>query len=556
METHRIAVPKDRLAGLQENWKTDLISGFIIFLIALPLCLGIAMASGVPPLAGIIAAVVGGILVSQISGSYVTINGPAAGLIVVILGAVESLGGGDVGYHAALAAIVVSGCILFVLGMLKAGLLGDFFPSSAVHGMLAAIGIIIMSKQLHIMLGVKPQAKEPLALLAEIPKSLQSMNPEIAVIGFVSLALLIVHSLIKNPMIKRVPAPLIVVVVAIVLGYVFDLDHFHVFTMSAHHYNIDPKKYLVLLPANVWDGITHPDFSKVGTYAFWLAVLSITLVQGLESLLSAAAVDKLDPYKRQSNLSRDMAAVGLGSAVSGMLGGLPMIAEIVRSSANVDNGARTRWSNFFHGSFMLVFVALGASLIHHIPLAALAGLLVFTGFRLASPAAFLTVYKIGKEQFVIFLSTILATLATDLLIGISVGIAVNFLINIAHGAPLRYLFAADVELRPDGEDGYVVQVKHAAVFSNYISIKRQLDKIPPKKKIVVDLSGAGLVDHSVMEHLHHYERDYTDHGGKFAIVGLEGHEPSSAHPLAARRMRTNGAVTGGATGQNDPAAKP
>ncbi len=532
-----VAIPRDRLAGLKENWKNDLTSGFIVFLIALPLCLGIAMASGVPPITGIISAIIGGLLVSQINGSYVTVCGPAAGLIVVILSAVDKLGGGEVGYHCTLAAIVLAGGLLFLAGVCKAGELGHFFPSSAVHGMLAAIGIIIMSKQIHIMLGVKPEAKEPLELIAEIPKSFAHMNPEIAIIGFVSLALLVAHGLIKNKTIKKIPAPLAVVLVAVGLGCMFDLEHAHSYAIGGHSFALDPKKFLVVLPSNIAEGITHPDFSKVGTMAFWVAVVSITLVQGIETLLSAAAVDRLDKFKRQSNLSRDMAAVGLGSTLSGMLGGLPMIAEIVRSSANVDNGARTRWSNFFHGACMLLFVALAASLIDKIPLAALAALLVFTGYRLASPRVFKETHEVGIEQTVIFVTTVVATLATDLLIGVSTGILTKLVLHIGRGAPITGLFKSDLTVSEKSPGLFFVEVHGAAIFSNYISMKRRLDKIPPGCEVVVDLSAARLVDHTVMDKLHHYAHDYATGGGSLDIVGLARHDSSSHHPLAARRLR-------------------
>lgn len=528
-------IPKDGLAGLKENWKTDMVSGFILFLIALPLSLGIALASGMPPMAGIIAAVVGGMLVSQISGSYVTINGPAAGLIVVILGSVERLGGGATGYHSTLAAIVVAGTILFILGRLKAGELGEFFPLSVVHGMLASIGIIIMAKQIHIMLGVKPLAKDPLGLLAEVPKSLTIMNPEIALIGIISLVILIAHALIRNKKIKAIPIPLVVVAIAIFLGLHFDFEHIHHYFYSGKDYLIDPSKCLVLLPASFLQALTFPDFSQVASGAFWFSAISITLIQGVETLLSVAAVDKLDIYKRKAKLSKDVGAVGLGTAVSGAIGGLPMIAEIVRSTANVAAGAKTRWSNFFHGVFMLSFVVLGASVIDMIPMAALAAILVVTGFRLASPKSFKETYALGPEQLVFFVVTIIATLATDLLIGVSIGIATKFILHLIAGVPPSVLFKVDATVT-NKEDETDVLVKKAAIFSNYISLKKILNSIPKSEYIVLDLSDCVLVDHSVMERLHQYASDYQQAGGRFEVCGLEMHRPSSLHPLAARRL--------------------
>jgi len=529
-------IPKDRLAGLKQNWKTDILSGFILFLIALPLCLGISIASGVPPIAGIFTAIIGGIVVSQISGSFVTINGPAAGLIVVILASVERLGGGDAGYHGTLAAIVIAGSVLFVAGMLKAGELGEFFPSSVVHGMLAAIGVTIMAKQLPFVLGVKPPAKEVIQLILQVPQMLMNLNPEIALIGLLSLAIMILHAKAKNKTLKKIPAPIIVVLVGIALGQYFDLQDPHSDLIGHHTIYIDPK-FLVSVPVHFMDGIAHPDFSQIGAGAFWISVVSITLIQGLESLLSCAAVDKLDPWKRQSNLSKDMGAIGLGSALCGLVGGLPMIAEIVRSTANVANGAHTRWSNFFHGLFMLVCVATAASMINRIPLAALAALLVFTGFRLASPKVFKETHEIGLDQTIIFCSTILGVLYTDLLIGVLIGIAVKFLLHIIKGAPITSLFSAHATVVADeSNESYLVKVKDAAIFSNYLPLKWKLSKIPQKKRITVNFSEAKLVDHTVMEHLNHFAHVYTGEGGEFTITGLDRLKPASAHPLASRRL--------------------
>lgn len=538
--------PKDRIEGLKENWRKDLVSGFIVFLIALPLSLGIAMASGVPPMAGIIAAVIGGLIVSQISGSYVTINGPAAGLIVVILGAVESLGNGDpmAGYRAMLAAVVVSGILLFILGRLKAGRLGDFFPSSAVHGMLAAIGVIIMSKQIHVALGVKPEGKEPLHLLMEIPHSLANLNPEVAIIGGVSLLIMIALPLIRNTYVKMMPAPMVVVLAGMALAHYFDLEHEHKYLfLNSHEYALGPK-FLVTLPEKVLDGIILPDFSKVLTMPFLMAVISITLVQGIESLLSAKAVDKLDPYKRESDLNKDLSAVGAGSALSGLIGGLPMIAEIVRSSANVNNGGRTRWANFFHGLFLLVFVVAFPTLIHSIPLSALAAILMFTGYRLAAPNHFKHTLQIGTEQLAIFVTTLVVTLATDLIIGVFSGILLKLLLHLFRGTPLRSIFKPKVHIHYESlVDRFQVDIHNAAIFSNYLSLKKELDKIPSGKDVRVNFDNAKLVDHTVMEHLHSYQERYNRAGGTMELEEMGHLVPRSQHPMAARvRPRKKGSV--------------
>jgi MFS superfamily sulfate permease-like transporter len=534
-ESSHTILPADRLAGLKQNWRTDIVSGFILFLVALPLSLGIAMASGMPPMAGIIGAMVGGLLVSQISGSFVTINGPAAGLIIVLLSSVERLGGGSQGYHATLAAIVISGVLLFVMGLLKAGELGKFFPASVVHGMLASIGIVIMLKQFPVMLGVTPPSKEPIELFLEIPFTIAHANPEIAAIGIMSMLILIGLTFVKSGILRKIPAPIIVVLAACGLGCVFHTTTEHSYAFAGQSFDINPLKCLVQVPTNMATAFTGPDFNAITMNGFWLSVLSITLIQGIETVLSCSAVDKLDPYKRHADLSRDLSAVGLGSAISGMIGGLPMIAEIVRSTANIANGAKTRWSNFFHGFFILIFVLLAATMINSIPLSSLAALLVFTGYRLASPKVFRDTHAIGWEQSLLFVTTIVVTLATDLLVGVAAGVAVKFLLHILRGVHISQLFKANAVLTEQGTDTVVLRINEAAVFSNYISLRKYLAKIPPNKKVVLDLGNATFIDHTVMEHLHDFARDQENSGGSVEYRGLELHQSVTKHPTASRK---------------------
>lgn len=540
-----LTLPKTGIPGLTENWRSDVLSGFLVFLIALPLCLGIAMASGFPPMAGIITAIIGGLVVSRLNGSFVTINGPAAGLIVVIVDAVTELGQGDAmaGYRYTLAAIVVASVLQILLGVLKAGKLSAFFPSSVVHGMLAAIGIIIMAKQIHVLLGVKPEAKTLLGTIAEIPHSIHEFNPEITLIGLVGMALLVLWAIIKNPVLKMIPAPLLVVLVGLGLERYFDLDHIHNYAflpdtqfLPHHEFEIGPK-FLVTVPEHFMAGFYFPDFGKIAVLEFWESVVAIWLVGSLESLLSASAVDRLDLYKRTSNLNRDLTAVGVGNFISGMIGGLPMIAEIVRSSANVNNGAKTAWANFFHGLFLLIFVALFPRLIHEIPLASLAALLVFTGFRLASPKEFAKVWEIGLDNFIVFVSTIIGVLAIDLLVGVFIGILVKLLIHLYRGLKFNNAFSMAFHVKETESDTFHIAVSGAAVFSNFMGLQSMLFTMPKKKSIFFDLSEAELIDHTVMESIHHFAEDYIHDGGKCEIVGLENHESFSDHHLAGRRKK-------------------
>ncbi len=532
-----IGIPADGLEGLKQNWKTDAISGFLIFLIAMPLCLAISKASGFPPIAGIYTAIIGGLIVSLFMGARVTIKGPAAGLIAIAVGAVEELGKGDnmKGYQLTLAIIVIAAVIQILFGIFKAGKLGDFFPASAVHGMLAAIGIIIVAKQLPVLLGAKAMGKEPLELLAETPYLIANMNPEIAFIGIVSLLILFCLPLIKVKALKVVPPAMVVLFVAVPLAMYYDFAHEHDYTLAEISYHIIPGNLLVQLPNSFLGGITFPDFSEILSLTSLKYIAMFAIVGSLESILSAKAIDILDPYKRKSDLNKDTFAVGVGNLVAGSIGGLPMISEIVRSSANINNGAKTRWSNFFHGLFLLLFVALASDLIRMIPNSALAAMLIYTGYRLASPKEFKKTWHIGWDQLIIFVVTITVTLATDLLVGIFAGVFTQFILHFFSGAQFRGLFKSNFEVNQNGES-YFVKVKDAAIFSNYLSFKKCLDQIKPGKNVTFDFTEAHIVDHTLLEHLHHFEEDYHHDGGRVHMQGMGNHRAHSDHPLATRKI--------------------
>ncbi len=540
-------IPRGNAAGFVKYLKYDLISGLLVFLIALPLCLGISLASGYPAVAGIFTAIVGAVLTTVLSNAELTIKGPAAGLIVIAVGAVTTFGytGGQdpaadfQAYRMALAVGVAAGVLQIIFGLVRAGILGDFFPSSAVHGMLAAIGIIIMLKQLPVAIGQSAKG-EPLEILREMPEKFAHMNPDIAIIGLVSLIILfglpVLKTLFKNKLLNLVPGPLVVLLVAVPMGIYFDLSHEHTYSFVGHEYKLG-EQYLVSVPGNLLKAMAHPDFSCLRTPATWKWVLMFALIGSLESLLSAKAIDMLDPWKRKTNMNRDLVAVGIANTVVASVGGLPMISEIVRSKANIDNGARTRFADMWHGLFLLGFVALLPTMIHRIPLAALAAMLVYTGFRLASPREFINVYKTGVEQLVIFAGTVIAVLATDLLIGIGIGIAIKFAIHVANGVPIRSLFRPYLEVSTADDKQVVITANESAVFSNWIPFKRQIERLGlvQGNNVVVDLAGTKLVDHSVMEGLHALEQDFTDAGLQLEIMGLEGHKPLSQHDFAARK---------------------
>ncbi|MFN0199841.1 MAG: SulP family inorganic anion transporter [Planctomycetaceae bacterium] len=543
-------VPCGNAAGFKKYLKQDLISGFLVFLIALPLCLGISLACGYPPLAGIFTAIIGSILATFISNSELTIKGPAAGLIVIVIGCVQDFGGdGATGgftdadmyaYRAALAVGVVAAILQILFGMFRAGILGEFFPIAAVHGMLAAIGIIIILKQFPVALGVQIKG-EPLELLGEIPHIVMEANPAIAVIGLVSLSIMILWPWAKKrvTVLSVVPSQLVVLVVAVVLGSAFDLLHEHSYTLQGHKYQLS-EQYLVEMPDHIFgmfEELTFPEFSALSQPKAWKWIMMFFIIGSLESVLSAKAVDLIDPWKRKTNMDRDVIAVGVGNLCAAMVGGLPMISEIVRSRANIDNGAKTRFANMWHGVCLLVCVALFPAVLHLIPLAALAAMLVYTGYRLSHPNEFIHVYNIGRAQLIIFITTIVAVLATDLLIGMAIGILVKLIIHILNGVPLKSLFKSYLEVEQQDENTCVIRAYQSAVFSNWIPFRQQIEELGfvRNQNVIIDLSDTKLVDHSVMEKLHEMQLDFEKEGRSLEIIGLETHQAVTGHDTAARR---------------------
>jgi MFS superfamily sulfate permease-like transporter len=505
-----------------------------VFLIALPLSLGIAMASGFPPISGVLTAIIGGMIVTFLGSARLTIKGPAAGLIVIALGAVQELGAGDpmLGYRRALAVGTVAAGVQIALALLGAASIGVAMSPSVVHGMLAAIGVIIISKQAHTLLGVAPEAKEPLQLLAEIPKSIAHSNPEILMLGILSLVILFGWPLIRTRWAKAIPAPVLVLAVAVPLSLWLDLDHSHAYQFLSHQFHVGPE-FLVQLPGSLLEALVFPDFSVVFSAASLKYAVMFALVGTIESTLSVLAVDSMDPEKRPSNLNRDLLALSLGNLCSSLLGGLPMISEIVRSKANVDAGAQSRWANFFHGAFLLAFVALAPGLLHEIPLAALAAMLVYTGARLASPRELWHVKQIGLDQLALFVTTLIVTLATDLLVGVASGLVLKIVLHRIRGATFTQIFRARVEKSQQGSE-LRLTLHGAAAFTSLISVRRALADLDPScRKVVIDVSDAAIVDHTFLSRLEGLSNEWPN--VELEVLGIEALTPHSPHPHSTRR---------------------
>ena len=511
----------------------DLRSGFLIFLIALPLSLGIAIASSFPPIAGILAAIIGGIVTPFFGGSKLTIKGPAAGLIIVILGAVQELGQGDLalGYRRCLVVGVIAGIFQILISKNKLSRLAYLVPPSVIHGMLAAIGIIIIAKQVHILLGVAPHSKTPLDLIFEVPQSIMSVNPRIAFIGLGTLCTIFLWPLLPSQLSKRVPASLIALFLVLPLAISWHLDTGNKYIFMHHIYELGPK-YLVPVPKNILQSLTFPDFLALKNLVTWKYILMLTLIGSLESLLTVIAVDSISPDRKPSDLDKDLFSLGVGNVLSSLIGGLPMISEVVRSKANIDAGAKSGTSNFFHGLFLLLAITTIPGVLHEVPLAALAAMLIITGLRLASPKEFYKTYRIGSDQLMFFVVTCIMTLATDLLVGISTGLALKFALHFYRGLRLKHIFRTPVRIEQLGNE-IRISVEGPAVFTNSIHLSSLIqNSMSQFETITLDFSGAQLVDHTTLHRIEALTHQYTRE--RLRIIGLEDLARTSNHSLSTR----------------------
>jgi len=513
-----------------------------VSLVALPLALGIALASGVPPISGIISAIIGGIVITFFRGSHLAINGPAAGLIAVILSAISLLNDGSgQTLNYLFAAIVVSGLIQALLGLFQLGKFANIFPSSVIHGVLAAIGVIIIAKQIHVCIGTNSNSTNTVMILYDVIKEIKNINPVITLISIIGLLILIFHSKISYNFFRFLPSPIWVLAFSVPFVYLFDFFTPHEYTFINSEYYLGPE-LLIELPDKIIKSLVFPDFSKIFEANFWIAVISITTISSVQTLAMAKAVDKLDPYSRKTNLNKDLFGVGLGTIISGFIGGLPIITVIIRSTVNIHNNAKTKWSNLYHGVLLILFVFLLNPIIQKIPLAALAIILVYTGYKLSSPKLFKLVYKQGVEQFILFFATLSITLFTDLLYGILGGTLIAIILHLllSNCTLLEFFnstFYSKTNLYIKKDGSYELNIKGISNFLNIIALDKYLDQIPNNANVKINFKNTRLVGLTILERIYAFKDQQEKGIGQIKIIGLDKHVSSSDHKLALKILK-------------------
>ncbi|SFS59960.1 SulP family inorganic anion transporter [Sphingobacterium wenxiniae] len=486
----------------KRDLKYDFPASVVVFLVALPLCLGIAMASGAPLFAGILTGIIGGIVVASISKSPLSVSGPAAGLTVIVLGAIEQLGA----YETFLLAVVIAGVVQLILGIIKAGMIGNYFPSAVILGMLAAIGITIILKQIPLAFGLTEDHAFELdnggGIAAFKDTLLSGINWGATIICFLSLAVLIYWPKIKG--LSKVPAPLVVVLLGVGLALAFNGT---AMAITDSHYVVIPVVSSFQEFTNLF---IFPDFSQILNKDVWVVAITIAIIASLETLLSIEAVDKLDPFKRNTPTNRELIAQGIGNMSSGMLGGLPMTSVIVRSSANVQAGGRTRQAAMLHGMWLLVALLVIPGIINMIPLSCLAAILLHTGYKLAKPELFKSMLRKGLDQFIPFVITIVAIVFTDLLMGVGIGIlvAVFYIIR----ANMQNAFKIEVKEK-DGENTVVMTLAEEVSFLNKVPIQQKLYNLPKNTGAIrIDGRYSKFIDKDVIEVLRDFEMNAVSKG--------------------------------------------
>jgi MFS superfamily sulfate permease-like transporter len=522
--------------GFFSELKSDFPAGLVVFLVAVPLCLGIALASGAPLFSGVIAGIIGGTVVALLSGSPLGVSGPAAGLAVIVLTAIQTLG-----YEAFLLAVVLAGVFQLLLGFAKAGVIGYFFPSSVIKGMLSGIGLIIILKQIPHAFGYDGDPEGDFSFqqmngentFSAIEHMVSAITPGALLISLLSLGVLILW---QQPFIKRfnvtniIQGPLVVVAMGIILQQV----------LMSTAWNLTPEHLVTLPVANGWGEFlglfTLPDFSQWNNPAIWITAITIAIVASLETLLCVEATDKLDPYKRLTPTNQELKAQGVGNLLSGLIGGLPVTQVIVRSSANIQSGGKTKAAAFIHGLMLLVSVLAIPKLLNMIPLASLAAILIVVGFKLAKPALFKEMYQLGQKQFVPFVVTIAAILFTDLLVGIGIGLVVAIFYILLNNYKTPY-FVEDKR-----KDVGIIHVELAedVSFLNKASILLSLKKLPSNSKVIIDATNTLHIDYDVKEIIMEYKANAAYKNIDVSFIGLDPEtmdlQPSAKQEKAGARI--------------------
>ncbi|MCW5912721.1 MAG: SulP family inorganic anion transporter [Cyclobacteriaceae bacterium] len=497
-------------------WSTDFPSSVVVFLVALPLCLGIALASGAPLFSGLMAGIVGGIVIGSLSGSSLSVSGPAAGLTSIVLVAIKDLGT----FEIFLFSVVVAGALQVILGLVRAGSIGHFFPVAVIKGMLAGIGLILILKQIPHAVGYDADfegdesffQQDGRNTFSEIIESLNYISPGAVIISLISVLILVSWNsnfLLRFRFFRIVPAPLIVVVVGIALNAIYKIISPDL-VIGAQH--------LVSLPSYAESGLsaffTFPDFSGWQNPKVYTTAITLAVVASLETLLSIEASDKMDPARRSTPLNRELQAQGIGNAVSGLLGGLPVTSVIVRSSANVNAGARTKASAISHGFILLLSVALIPQLLELIPLSCLAGILLVTGYKLTKPSAFVEMFRKGYAQFLPFVATVVAVLFTNLLLGVFLGIIVALIFILITNFKKAMILVSD-------EERYLIKFTKDVTFLNKAALRQELATIPENALLVIDATQAGFVDGDIVETLVDFTETARSKNISIEIKGLK-----------------------------------
>ena len=539
--------PKEGFKGFVENFQSDLIAAISVSLIALPLSLGIALAAGAPAMSGILSAVVGGVVTTFFRGGHISINGPAKGVIAVILLGITLMDDGSgQAFNYVLGAIVVSGAIQTLLGLLKLGRLADIFHSSVILGILAAIGIIIFAKQIHVALGTHSESSNIVQNLIDAVLLIPEANPFVVLISLTGLIILLFHSKISFRLFQFFPAPIWVIALSIPFVYLFNFFDAQTLTFFGKSYDVGPS-LLLEIPENIMDSIMFPNFSMINTIEFWTTVFSLLIITSIESLAIAKAVDKIDPYKRKTDLNKDLTGIGLSTVAAGFVGGLPIIAVIIRSTVNIHNGAKTKWSNLYQGILLLVLIVVLGPLMRQVPLCAFAILLVFTGFKLASPGVFKQVYDHGPEQLIFFIFTMVLTLYTNLLVGLvgglSLALATHMLLaKLPISQFFKMVYNSGSDLSQIAEDRYELKIKGIANFLSIPRIDKLIKKIPDGVEVRVDLTDTKLVGITFMDYIVDYLKIQKTLGGNVVLEGLGSHVSYSTYNRALKISLKNAAV--------------